>query len=179
MWHNSQISPEDLPQLLDTDYIKIDKRHLVNTLIWRIIIIIVIGVALAMSVETLLSIPEIPRSVITGLHLLYGVLCVLLLLFGYQSVQYQAYLLREQDLSYVRGWLTKRETTVPYNRIQHVEVTQGLMERWLDIGRVKVFTAGGSSSDLQIPGLPLDTANRIRAYLLSKISTKITGDEEE
>jgi len=179
MWQNTQITPEDLPQLIDTDYIKIDKKYLAVTMTWRIILIIILGATLAMSVETLLSIPDFPKVAITVLHVCYGLLYILLILFGYQSVIHQGYLLRQKDLSYQNGWITRRETSVPYNRIQHVEVSQGLIERWLGIGRVKVFTAGGSSSDIQIPGLRLNTANNIRTYLLSQISTKVISDEEE
>jgi len=179
MWQNSPILHDDLPQLEESDYIKIDQKYLYIALLWRIVLIIILGVALFTAVDTLQSIPEIPDYLLPALFVIYGVLCLLLLIFGFQSVKYQAYLLRQKDLSYQKGWINQTDTSVPYNRIQHVEVTQGLIERWLDLSRVKVFTAGGSSSDIQIPGLTLKTANGIKTYLLSMISHKVTHYEEE
>lgn len=179
MWQNTPIIPEDLPLLEESDSIKIESKYLYIALLWRIVLIIILGTALITTVETLLSIPEVPQYLIPCLHAFYAILCIGLLLFGYQSVKHQSYLLREKDLSFQKGWITQRNTSVPYNRIQHVEVTQGLFERWLDLSRIKIFTAGGSSSDIQIPGLKLQTANKIKTYLLSMISLKVTQDEEE
>ena len=35
---------------------------------------------------------------------------------------------------------------------------------------LQVYTAGGSSSDLHIPGLPKEEAERIKSFLLNKIT---------
>ena len=82
----------------------------------------------------------------------------------------KGYLLREHDVSYRSGLLIYKLTTIPFNRIQHVEVSQNMVEKSVGLSRVKVFTAGGSVSDLSIPGLLPDKAQQIESFLLSKIS---------
>lgn len=92
---------------------------------------------------------------------------IVLVLLGFPK---KGYLLREQDVSYRHGLLIYKLTTIPFNRIQHVEVSQNMLEKSFGLSRVKVFTAGGSVSDLSIPGLLLDKAHQIESFLLSKVS---------
>lgn len=82
----------------------------------------------------------------------------------------KGYLLREQDVSYRRGLLFYKLTTIPFNRIQHVEVSQNLVEKGFGLSSVKIYTAGGSVSDLSIPGLLPDRAHQIESFLLAKVS---------
>ncbi|MDX1479761.1 MAG: PH domain-containing protein, partial [Saprospiraceae bacterium] len=71
--------------------------------------------------------------------------------------------------------LYKRQTTIPFTRIQHVDVRQGVLERSYDLGKLNIYTAGGQGSDLSIPGLRFDEAQRLKAFILGKV----TEDEEE
>lgn len=60
------------------------------------------------------------------------------------------------------GVLKHVRTVVPLRRIQHVDVSQDLIEREFALGRLVVHTAGSRSSDVVIPGLPLPDAEEIR-----------------
>jgi membrane protein YdbS with pleckstrin-like domain len=79
-------------------------------------------------------------------------------------------LLRENDISFKKGLIAFKQTSVPFNRIQHVEVNQGILAKLLKLSSVKIYTAGGTSSDLSIPGLPVETAHKLKAFLSEKIS---------
>jgi hypothetical protein len=46
-----------------------------------------------------------------------------------------------------------------------------MTEKGIGLSRVKIFTAGGSVSDLSIPGLLPDKAHQVESFLLSKVST--------
>jgi membrane protein YdbS with pleckstrin-like domain len=70
------------------------------------------------------------------------------------------------------GALWHAQTVVTFNRIQHVEITQGPLERWLKVARLVIYTAGGKTSDLTVPGLPLTQAESIRDGLLRKIEAQ-------
>ena len=61
-------------------------------------------------------------------------------------------------------------TTVAYNRIQHIEVSSGLIERKLDLATLSIYTAGDSGSDLVIRGLNNVEANRITAFLSARMN---------
>ena len=104
---------------------------------------------------------------------------VLLLFFlmirAWKLYDYKGYALREHDLLYKTGWLWRRKVAVPFNRIQHVEIRRGPLEELLKLRRLQIFTAGGSASDLSIPGLEPELAEKVRFY----ISVKTGLDEEE
>jgi len=51
-----------------------------------------------------------------------------------------------------------------------VEVNQGVLGKMLQLSSVKIYTAGGTSSDLTIPGLSEPEARKMKAFLSGKIS---------
>ncbi|MFW6246478.1 MAG: PH domain-containing protein, partial [Tangfeifania sp.] len=69
-----------------------------------------------------------------------------------------------------RGLITYKVTSVPLNRIQHVEINQGVLAKILGLSSVNIYTAGGTSSDLSIPGLREEEAQKLKAFLSGKIS---------
>lgn len=83
-----------------------------------------------------------------------------------RRVRHTRYLLRELDLHLKTGVMWRRSTSVAINRIQHLEITQGPLERSLDLSRLVVYTAGGMKSDLALPGLQSDTARRLKMRIL-------------
>jgi|GEM_PF-6009490 len=57
----------------------------------------------------------------------------------------------------------------------HMIYILGPIERMFGLSKLKIFTAGGASSDLKIPGLLPETANKLKDY----IQLKVGRDEEE
>lgn len=113
---------------------------------------------------------DIPIIVLIGAPLIFVVIFVLRLVLVILGFPKKGYLLREQDISYRSGLLIYKLTSIPFNRIQHVEVSQNMIEKSFGLSSVKIFTAGGSVSDLSIPGLLPDKAHQIESFLLSKVS---------
>ena len=111
-----------------------------------------------------------PIKVLIGVPSIFVVLFVWRLVIVMLGFPKKGYLLREHDVSYRSGLLFYKLTTIPFNRIQHVEVSQNIIEKSFGLSSVKVFTAGGSVSDLSIPGLLPDKAHQIESFLLSKVS---------
>ena len=83
------------------------------------------------------------------------------------SLEYEhfGYSVREHDLFVQRGVLFRRRSSIPHNRIQHVDTRQGPLERAFGLSRVAVFTASGVSADGSIPGLTTEIAEGIRDEL--------------
>jgi membrane protein YdbS with pleckstrin-like domain len=94
---------------------------------------------------------------------------------AWKLYSFKGYALREHDMLYKSGWIWKRLVAVPYNRIQHVDVRRGPLEEMLDLRKLQIYTAGGTSSDLNIPGLAPEQAEQLRMF----ISEKTGLDEEE
>jgi len=77
--------------------------------------------------------------------------------------------LRDHDMAYRSGLFWRKTVIVAFNRVQHVEVSSGPLQRKFGLASVKLFTAGGSSVDLRIDGLTADRAEHIRAFIAAKI----------
>lgn len=76
--------------------------------------------------------------------------------------------LRQNDIAYRSGLYWRKTVVLAFNRVQHVEVSSGPLQRRFNLATLKFFTAGGSSVDLKVDGLSLSRADQIRAHVLSK-----------
>ena len=76
--------------------------------------------------------------------------------------------LREYDIAYRSGLYFRKTVILAFNRVQHVEVSSGPLQRKFGLASLKFFTAGGSSVDLKVDGLARDRAEQIRSYVLGK-----------
>lgn len=65
------------------------------------------------------------------------------------------------------GIITRVESSVPFHRIQQIDIVQGPIERVLGIATLVIRTAA-ATSDGQIPGIPLASAESVRAALLHR-----------
>ena len=70
--------------------------------------------------------------------------------------------LRPEELYLERGIWNRVRTIVPLRRIQHLDVSQDVLERNFGLGRLIVHTAGTRSSDVVLPGLRYEEAERLR-----------------
>lgn len=165
---NSVLLPENLPEIETATFNPLDKKYLTIQLA-RIILVFFL---LAAGFTIFLIISEgkpplfITIPIAAAILLISGGLATVAIL-GFPK---KGYLVRENDVSYQSGLITHRVTSVPLNRIQHVEVNQGVLAKLLNLSAVKIYTAGGTSSDLSVPGLPVDEARKLKAFLSGKIS---------
>lgn len=102
-------------------------------------------------------------------HLLasYGVvLWIVYALYSWVADANKCYSLREWDVSYKSGLLAKKIVSTPIKRIQHIEVTQGAVDRLFKLSKVVILSAGHG---FVIPGLQSEIAERVRQSLLEKV----------
>ena len=83
--------------------------------------------------------------------------------------------LREFDVAYRSGLFWRKTVIVAFNRVQHVEVSSGPLQRKFGLATVKFFTAGGSSVDLKVDGLSTERAEQMRAFIANKIDDSISA----
>jgi len=175
---NTQIEISSLPSVSQLDYKDLDKDYLTASMIKTLFTWIIIGVIVGGVIQVNKSNNDFQEYV--GPYVTYAVIgfCVLALLtlvltyFGFYK---KGYAVREKDISYKTGLFWKSKTLIPFNRIQHCEVKQGPAERLFGLSSLKVFTAGGSASDLSINGLKQEEANHLKQFIIMKTS----ADEEE
>ena len=92
---------------------------------------------------------------------------------NFQLVKRNGYSLRERDLIYKHGFLFQRITVVPFNRVQHVSVERSVLDKILNLSTLKIFTAGGSGSDVNIPGLLPGTATSLKEEISERASRHV------
>ena len=84
------------------------------------------------------------------------------------------YVERQDDLIVTHGVFVKRLIVVPYGRMQFVDVTAGLLERWMGIATVRMHTAA-AATDATIPSLPTAEAALLRDRLAQKGEERSMG----
>jgi len=77
------------------------------------------------------------------------------------------YRVGEEALELRRGVLTVKRSIVPYFRVQHVDLSQGPIERALGLARLKVHTAS-AGTDASLPGVELERAEEVRRLVLDR-----------
>ena len=100
-----------------------------------------------------------PPGVLTLIAIVGGVAVILIV--PRLRYRYWKYELREEELFLEYGVLTRVRTVVPLGRVQHLDVSQGVLEREFELGRFIVHTAGTRASTVEIPGLHIDEANHL------------------
>ena len=72
----------------------------------------------------------------------------------------------ERELTLSKGWLVRSTTTVPFNRVQHVDTEQGPLLRRFDLTAVTVHTAVGEHT---IDALDSDEAQRVVELITARV----------
>ncbi len=105
-------------------------------------------------------------------------LSTIFLIIDYVVFPTRRYLLREHDISYESGKIFYGMTTLPLNRIQHVSLGQGPLEKSYGLVHLKIFTAGGSQADLTLPGLTRSKAEELKEHLLYQMKNLENKQED-
>lgn len=126
------------------------------------------GVVLAIILLT-----NAPSAIWTGLWIgLYG-LAAAVLVWAAQFLPSLAYRHTRYRLSSVgfeirRGILWRSRITVPHARVQHTDVAQGPLQRFYDLGKLIVYTAGTQHASVELDGLPFQVACELRDVLVGR-----------
>lgn len=95
---------------------------------------------------------------------------ILLTWLAVASARAKGAALREHDIAYRSGIWWRKLVVLPFDRIQHVELSSGPLQRRYGLASLKFFTAGGAGIDLRIDGLELDRARRLREFILQRVA---------
>ncbi|MEA3445182.1 MAG: PH domain-containing protein [Bacteroidota bacterium] len=168
LFDNQQIETGELPRVEDIEYLPllINYKYLL-IISWTLFLIVPAG-----GFSLLNYLPEDEQFSLAASLGIYGGILLLYffrLIIIIKGFPLKGYALRKHDIIFRSGLLTRKITAIPYNRIQHSEVRQSFLARLLKITKLKIYTAGGSASDLSIHGLSGDEAARIKDFLSKTI----------
>jgi len=129
--------------------------------------------------------------VLGGYASLIGIIFWLVFVIGlgeiYTQLAYKnwKYEFTSTNLKVERGVIWKRYSNIPYERVQNVDITRGIIARILGYSSVHVQTAGYSGGygrggrrvmpEGYLPGVNIEKAEKIREFLIKKITHKSSG----
>jgi Uncharacterized conserved protein len=172
---NEQVADLYLPSLEAIEFKGLDKAYLSVRLISLGLFWLIFGTVGFVFIA--LNLWGVPPYLSYILYIALTLLIAISFIYAYMAFHKMKYAIREHDISYQEGLLWRRLTVLPFNRVQHAEVQQGPIERLFHLSQVKIYTAGGSSSDMTLGGLHPDQAHAIKDYVLQKTISSI--DEQE
>ena len=108
-----------------------------------------------------------PYGVVTGIAV-FLYLAAVLILPGRRH-RHWSYAMGEDALRTAHGFLVRKETVVPFARVQHLDIARGPVERSLGLATLILHTAGSYNSTVKLPGLPTDRAIAMREAIRAHI----------
>jgi len=170
---NYPIDIQDLPTFETIEFHRLRPAYrwilVVNTLMFFILLFGVIGFIYGVNME------EIPAYAFYWASGLLALTLIGRLVLLFVAFKKRGWAIRTHDVMYRKGVLTFTLVTIPLNRIQHSEIRQSAIARILGLAKLRIFTAGGNSSDLSIPGLSMDEATQLKDYLSKIINREESG----
>ncbi|MFN2424610.1 MAG: PH domain-containing protein [Cryomorphaceae bacterium] len=162
VWHNLEVPMDELPKVEEVHF----QKHPLRYRNYRYLLAAFwLGIPLIGAAVLAVVVREPWTFAVAGGIVLVSAFVSVAVAKGFSR---RAYALREKDLTYRKGWIFTSVTTVPFNRIQHTEVSQGPLERKFKLCKLNIYTAGGSTSDLSVPGLEANEAAQLRDYVAKK-----------
>lgn len=119
-------------------------------------------------------------ALLTGIPLLYlipaafAITSIITLALVPRRVRSIGYQLRDDDLLFRRGLLFQRFVSVPYGRMQLVDINRGPIARAVGLSELKFVTAAAATG-VTIPGLPETEAEELRDRLVALAETRRAG----
>lgn len=102
-------------------------------------------------------------TLILGWSLLYFLLMIYLKKW-YEKYQYS---LSEEGLNIHRGVFWQQQIIVPRNRVQHIDITNGPLERKYKLSKLILHTAGTRNASVTLNGLNHEEAAALRQELIN------------
>jgi len=101
------------------------------------------------------------------------------LAYGWAVLSYNAYRyeLTQEGFKKESGVIWKKYVTIPYERIQNVDIHRGILARMLGLSALQIFTAGmgGTKAEGELPGLAPEMAEQLSAELVRRAKSTRSG----
>ena len=166
---NNTIDINQLPRFETVAFQKLQPAYwkvvLINQIIGFLILAIAIGVGTYLIEELSSAVPYIWAG--------FASVLISTILISRIAFIKKGFAFREHDVLFKNGIIATNTIIIPYNRVQHVALHEGWLSRYFGLAKVEIFTAGGSSSDIEIPGIEKEQAEKIKQLLMGKIQQQL------
>lgn len=166
---NQTIDTTQLPKFEEVTFSKLHVSYWKVTLINILMLFLILGAVLGFF---LYNTEELAAHQLE-ICIAYALVFVLVVFFSRIAFHKKAFAFRNHDILYRHGVIATNTTIIPYNRVQHVALHEGLFSRYFGLAKLEIFTAGGSSSDIEIPGIEKAQAENIKQLVMGKIQKQL------
>jgi membrane protein YdbS with pleckstrin-like domain len=164
---NPTLTIAQRPAIMTLDKQSLSKQYApLNRLLHLGFTLLICATGMALYFQSFINLPQNLHHSLPFIIWTAGILGFLFTWYGHASDHVKSYALRELDLHYSSGLFFRKLVSQPISRIQHIELKRGPIERKAGLATLQVFSAGGEMHTFQIPGLPVDTAQQLRQFIL-------------
>lgn len=174
---NNSVDLDILPKYEEVSFLPIHKKY------WNVMVINLLIFVVILFVATAIAFVSVYQSTNLGAGFYVSILAFVFgfigLLFWLNRIAFKkrGYLIREKDLLYRSGILATTTVIIPFNRIQHIAVHEGMFSRMYGLASLEIYTAGGNSSDLSISGIDKQKAYTIKEFLMKDLTPESSPKE--
>lgn len=166
---NDTIDTTTLPKYEAVALTRLHSNYMKEVILSRVLLLLLIAIALGLGIAFVDEIAAQQTLFIGG----YVLLVFLMLFLAFLAVKKKAYAFRNHDVIFRSGIIATNTMVIPYNRVQHVALHEGFLARFFGLAKIEIFTAGGVSSDIEIPGIAKEEAENIKQLLMGKIQKQL------
>lgn len=166
---NEIIDITQLPKFEEVQFTVLHPNYWKVTLISLFVFFLIMGTGVGLVLFFNEELSQFQSVIIIG----YFVMVVLVVFFSRISFNKKGFAFRTHDVLFRHGIIATNTLVIPYNRVQHVALHEGLVSRFFGLAKIEIFTAGGSSSDIEIPGIAKEQAENIKQLLMGKIQKQL------
>jgi len=160
--------PLDRSDSIETVWQRVSPKYIVVDLVGYLIsAVIVTAVSFVPLLAFEWSLGWLPPIVV-------GALSLLMVALTPRRVRAIGYALRDDDLLFRRGIMWTRVVSVPYGRMQLVDINRGPLARAVGLSELKLVTAAAATG-VVIPGLPEAAAEELRDTLVTLAESRRAG----
>lgn len=168
---NDTIDTSQLPKFEEVTFTNLHPKYLKVVLINLLIVISIL--ILVPSLVFILKPELFSGRIWMILGVLLPIISSLIIVFSIIGFKKKGFAFRNHDVLFRHGIIATNTIVIPYNRVQHVALHEGLVSRYFGLAKIEIFTAGGSSSDIEIPGIEKEQAENIKQLLMGKIQKQL------
>ena len=114
-----------------------------------------------------MTVPDLPNPVDYAVPLFIA--AIVIAVVPRRRFERMGHALHADRLRAVTGYVFYRDTVVPFSRVQHIDVTQGPVERGHGVATLIVHTAGTHNSVVAVDGLARAEAEAMRDTIRREI----------
>ncbi|MFB0910117.1 MAG: PH domain-containing protein [Flavobacterium sp.] len=166
---NDTIDTTQLPKFEEVQFSVLDADYWKVTVLNVLVFFLIVGLGLVV----LLFFNRHLFVFSVGISVAYFFFLFLVLVLSRISFKKKGFAFRTHDVLFKHGIIATNTIIIPYNRVQHVALHEGFISRYFGLAKIEVFTAGGSASDIEIPGIKKEQAENIKQLLMGKIQKQL------